>query len=1325
MGSFLKRIFWILITPLVFFTIAIGAIKIYALPQIEAWALTQLQDYSAKNLPVRIAAKKIRIFLLKPSVAIEDIEITPNNSEIQKVFDHINIRNVRAHLDLFQLLAARFQVSVVVIESPATQINIDPFLQSKDPSKPLPMDQIFGLLEKIPLDRVFLQNVFVDVVSIKEKISVNIRQSSLLVTNMSKSLTAKLEVPDLRTSIPSLGDFSGALDTHLYLTKQSLRVLRLGVRLNDSELSLRGEMPDFKNVPLSPQGKFNINAKLNLKDIYQELKRIKPQLKIPTFEGKLLADSEINFKGSEVSSASAQIKTEKVIIDQFQIGDASLQGKIKGNTIQLSEFKVAHPSGEASLDKTEIQFDENLKFKTSVNVQSLDLQKLFLALNLKNIPVGVQAHGQLPCSGQFIDPLKVECDVKISGKNVWVWSDIKNPKSEIVALDDFNADGKLELDAKSIKYKANLAIANNTGTSDGEVDFEKGFHINFKTNQLDFKNIKNLAHLRFLGAIALEGSTEGDSHSAIFDIKTSASDFVFEGYTLGTLTTDLKYRSGHLFFENVIGVYNKTQYSGNIDLDLLNSKINGQVKVPTTNLIDIAKILENLHHFPFDITGSGKADIKFNGPLDFWRMSYNLESNFKNIVFGSESFDNLTFNVNAENGDIETRKVIAQKNNASLVVTGGISADKELNLKGDFKNFKLEESDTISKVSSNLFGSLFATTLVTGTVQNPKVDIRGEIRDTVIEDQEIAKSTFAAEIDKNQLSTELNMFGDRIKGNINIPLNNSQAPLKINIKTNEWAFAPAFTVLGAGNLLSDYDSSLSAEIHLSSENGNFETASGQIDISDIYLKRGNLSLRNGLPISIRMNNGSISFKEFYLEGPQNQINITGQNFSTQALDFTVSADVELRLLHILLPFLEDLGGTVSTSASFSGSITNPKILGSLNLTNGFVKVKGLPHSFEKIQSDVSFSHAKILINDIKAQFAGGTLNGDGALNINGPRDVLTNIRARIEGATLNIPDRVKTTGNADVVLTGKWFPFTLSGTYRVTSGFIDKEFGNDANGFGNIKQSAYLPKSIKVGSFEPLLLDLQVVIDKSITFKNSLIDGLVNGNIFVKGTPQNPILSGKVSFDKNSKLLFKDKVFEVQTGQVQFNNPNEIDPEIYLSAQSRVSEYDISLLVQGPAKNMNIRVSSVPPLSDQDIISLLALGVTSTKLDQSVQSKDQQTQTSYEIGAAIIGAPINKQLQNTFGLNLQFSSTYDSTRNISVPKVTISRKLRNNLTVSGSRSIVDQNAFDVKLQYLINQNFSAVGSFEKKEKQDTGLSTSDQDTQSFFGIDLEFKREFK
>lgn len=1325
MGTFLKRIFWILITPLVFFTIAIGAIKIYALPQVEAWALTQLQDYSEKKLPVRISAKKINIFLLKPSVSVEDIEITPNTPETEKVFDHLTIRNLRAHLDLFQLLAARFQISVVVIDSPAAQIKIDSLLESKEPAKALPMDQIFSLLEKIPLDRIFLQNIFIDIISEKEKFSTNLRQSSLLITNMNKILTAKLEVPDLRTSLPSIGDFSGALDTHLYLTKQTLRILRLGVRLNDSEMSVRGEIPEIKNVTLSPQGKLNISAKLNLKDIYQELKRIKPQLKIPSFEGKLIADSEINFKESDIASASAQIKTEKVIVDQFQIGDASVQGKIKGNTIQLSEFKVAHPAGEAALNKTEIQFDENLKFKTNINIQSLDLQKLFVSLNLKNIPVGVQTKGELPCSGQFTNPLKIECDAKLEGKNVWVWSDLKNPKSEIVAIDDFKAEGKIELDAKAIKYKANLSIANNTGTSDGEVDFENGFHVNFKTNQLEFKNIKNLAHLNFLGTVALDGFTEGDSHSAIFDIKTSASDFVFEGYTLGTLTSDLKYRSGHLFFENVLGVYNKTQYSGNIDLDLLNSKINGQVKVPSTNLVDVAKILENLYHFPFEITGAGKADIKFNGPLDFWQLSYNLESNFKNIVFGTENFDSLTFNVNSENGDINTRKVIAQKNNSTLIVTGNISADKELNLKGDLKNFKLEESDTISKISSNLFGSLFATTQVTGTIQNPKVDIRGEIRDTVIEDQEIAKSTFNVEIDKSKLNTEMNMFGDRIQGSIVLPLNNSQTPLKINIKTNDWAFAPAFTVLGAGNLLSDYDSSLSTEINLFSENGSIENATGQIDISDIYLKRGNLSLRNGLPISIRMNNGNIAFKDFYLEGPQNQISITGQNFNTHALDFTVSADVELRLLHILLPFLEDLGGTVNTSASFSGSITNPKILGNLNLSNGFVKVKGLPHAFEKIQSDVSFSHAKILINEIKAQFAGGTLNGDGTLNINGPRDVLTNIRARIEGASLNIPDKVKTTGNADVVLTGKWFPFTLSGTYRVSSGFIDKEFGNDASGFGNIKQSAYLPKSIKVGSFEPLLLDLQVLIEKSITIKNSLIDGFVNGNLNVKGSPQNPILSGKVSFDKNSKLLFKDKVFEVQTGQVQFNNPNEIDPEIYLSAQSRVSEYDIALLVQGPAKNMNIRVSSVPPLSDQDIISLLALGVTSTKLDQSVQSKDQQTQTSYEIGAAIIGAPINKQLQNTFGLNLQFSSTYDSTRNISVPKVTISRKLKNNLTVSGSRSIVDQNAFDVKLQYLINQNFSAVGSFEKKEKQDTGLSTSDQDTQSFFGIDLEFKREFK
>ncbi len=1320
----MKRVFWILFTPLVAIFLLALLVRFLALPSLEAWALHKVETYSAQKLPVQIKAQSLHFYFLKPSVALENIEVR-SQGELQKAFDVITISSVRAHMDLFQLITGRLQMSAVVVDSPVAQVNLDAFASENSQPEPLPIDQIFSISEKIPLERVFVQNMKLDLHSVLNKLQVQLQNSSFLVTNMGKNLTAKADIPSLKIDQEGVGNVQGGLDGHLYLTRQSLKIIQLRLHLNDSEIVARGELLDFKNVTLKPQGVLSLSAQVILGDIYNEIRRVRPLLKIPRFEGKLKAESEIKFKGLDQFSGKVQLKTEKVIVDQFQVGDASLEGTLKEKTFKISEFKVTHPAGTASLDATELTLDHNLRYRTKIHVNSLDMQNLFVSLGLKNIPVSGEVSGTLPCQGQFGDPLQLECEADIRAKKLWIRSQLRQEKSEILALDEMAASGSVKLNAQAVDYKAKVSLSDNTGTSEGHIDFDKGFLIQFKTDRLDFKNVRNLAHLKLIGAAGIEGSTEGNSDAATFDMKLNASDFVFEDFQLGNLGGDLKYRQGHLIFENLEGAQNKSQFLASLDVDLAHDQINGQVKMPVADLADIAKIFERIYKFPLAVSGLGKAEARFHGSLDFWKMSYQLDSQFKKFSFGPDNFDSLAFNVESKDGDMRTNKVLVQKNNSVLTADGGISPEKNIHLNIEAKNWKLEESDLVNKISSGIFGVMNGTAEVKGPVNSPLVTLKSTITDTVIEELEIPQSNLTMKIDRNHLESEMNLFGERIRGDILVPLGASTSPLKIKVKTVDWSFSSLLSLLGAGNLVNDYDSSLTSEIDLTSESGSLSQATGLVSIKDFFLKRANLNLRNSQPIEIRMNNGKISLKDFDLKGPRNQLHLKGENFTTDNLNVNLAANVELRLLHMFLPALEDVGGEVKTTATFTGPAQNPKVLGNLTLNNGYIKIKGFPHPFEKLQADASFSHTRILINSIRGQLGGGNLTGDGSVLINGPKDFATTINGRLEGTTLNVPDHVRTSGSADVVLSGKWFPFTLAGTYRVSSAFVDKEFGDDGATSTGIRPSVYLPKVLKLASFEPILLDLQIILDKNVVVKNTLIDGSVTGNIQVKGPPQTPILLGKINFEKNSKLIFKDKIFEVLAGQVQFTNPNEIDPDIYLSAQSRVNDYDVSLLVQGTAKNMGIHVSSVPPLSDQDIISLLALGVTSTKIDQNVQSREQQAQSSYEIGAAIIGAPINKKLESTFGLNLQFSSSYDTTRNINVPKVTLSRKLSPKVTASASRIMGDQSAYDVKLQYLINHNVSAIGSFEKKDSQDTTLRTTEQDSQSFFGLDLEFKREFK
>ena len=1321
----MRRVLLILLPPLIFFGIAAVAIKFWALPKAEAWALKNLKHYSEQNLPVIIEAESLRFHLLRASAAAEKITIT-SKKEIKSISEKTTIESVKVNLDVFQLLTGRLHISSLLIDSPSAAVNVDPLLDKPGKPTSMPLDQMFEWLEKIPVERIFVHNVRLEIYTQKKNFSADIQGADLILSNHQKKLSVRVDVPRIGIMIQDQGPLQARLDLSAMLSRDHLQLLRAGVRFENSEVVIRGEFPHFQNVAIRPEANLEAVGEFKLQELAQQLRPLLASHKLPSIKGEASVSLKLGAQGLDHLNGSMTVKTKDVAVASFALGNASVQGIFKDNNISFTEAEINHPAGKALLTKTDLQLDENLNFKTQVKVSALDLQNLLVSLNLKEIPVWLQLQGEMPCQGHLKMPFKINCAATLQAQNILVTTNFNDRKSVIVDIAEMTAKGTTEITDTSVTYKAALTLGKDIGESSGVIEYAKGFVIKYSSPHVDFNSVRNLANLRFKGATSLHGSTRGDSHGATFDMKLKAQSFTFEDYYLGQINGDLSYKTGHLYVNDIAGLLPKSSYRGDVDVDFHDSRISGKIKAPTLELSDLVKVFEGLYLFPLDLRGNGAADISFSGPLNFWKMSYQLDSKFRSGQLAGEAFDEMVLNAHSTQGSMQIQKAFLKKTSGNINAVGGISAQQELNVKLEGRNFRLDESDSVNRISSNIFGVLNFTSQIRGKVSEPEVTLRGSVTETVLDEEEIPSSFFDLKVRKNQMEGNANFFGHRIQADWLIPFNNT--PMRLRLKTVDWNYASMFSILGGNSLQNEYDSSLTADIDLRSESGHWQKSTGNVAIKNLFLKRGNLSFRNPEPIQIKIDDGRFRIQNFNLEGPQNSIQIKGQDFTVNDLNMNIVANTELRLYHMFFPFLDDLGGSVQTSATLSGSLFKPQILGSLSTNNSFVKAKGFPHPIERIQAEVNFSQTKVLINSVRAQMAGGLVNADGNITLNEYHDIPTSIRINLDSVSLNVPDKVKTTGSADLILSGKWFPFLLSGTYRISNGVFEKEFAEENSGGPTARQSLYLPKILRRSSFEPLLFDIQLLFERSFLVKNSMVEGAVQGTLQLKGTLGNPILLGRLQTDKNTKLTFKDKVFEVQNGTIQFNSYEEINPELYISANSRISDYDINLLVQGPAKNLrNIRLTSVPPLSDQDIVSLLALGVTSTRMDQTVGGRDQAAQTGYELGFAIFSQTVNKQFQDRLGLNVQFTSSFDSTRNISVPKVTVSRKISTKVNASLTRALGNDNtSSEVKLQYLINQNYSAVGSYQDTSAlRSQGLTSGEARKENIFGLDLEFRKEFK
>jgi translocation and assembly module TamB len=1318
----MKRVLWILLTPALIVLILVALAQYLVFPKVSDWALSSAKTALKNEANLELNVGSTRLSFLRLSVFLNDVKVS---GKIKGLADNVSADMIQVRVDPLGLLLGQIRISAIVIDGAVIKINLDD-LPKDDSPKPLPINELFKWTDKIPIERLAFRRSQLNLESPRNKMAAQLKPLDALLTNYVQKLALRFYAPSITISSSRWAEpFGMSLETLMTLESQKLTVQSAQLMALGQTIRLQGELVDPSMAFIKPQGKADLKMSSDLAPLGEKIKTFYKDT--PELQGLVHVESVFSFKGTNSYEGRANVETREVKIGKFDAGSMKAEGSLQGQVLSLSEVSLTHNAGIARLTKNTIKLAAPYEFTTTLDVEQLDVQKLLVALGLKKVPVWLTAKGKLPCEGK-IQNFELSCSGTVDAQNLKVRAGISSEEKMIVEIEKGHIEGNLFVDLEKVKLKTTLRFGDDVGQVNGEVAYKKGFKFDFKSDSLDFRQIKDLAGLDFKGRTSLQGSTQGDSDAATLEINLQTRNFNFEKYFLGDVAGIVAYERGHVLINKIEGVLPSTVYQGAIDVDLHKKNISGNISIPKTDLKDLAQVFSGVYKIPVDVNGPGSAEAEFSGPFDFWKMSYRLKSQFKNGQIQGESFTAADFNVRSTDGLIKTEQVEIRKSISTLKVSGTIQPDRQAQLSIDGTNWRMEESEFVNRIKNNLLGALNFNAKVNGLITSPSLEARGHLAELVVDEQEIPSSFFEFRLSKELFEGEANLFGNKIQADFKLPLGD-KAGMRFRARTTDWNFSTALSLAGASQLQQEYESLLTSEIDVSSETGDWKTLTGSVVIRNFFLKRGTLSVKNSSPMELKLNKGIMNLKNFKLSGPNTDISIEGNDFSVNDLNVRVDAESDLRLAHIFLPFLEDIGGPFTLSSTLSGTYKKPEVLGSAKIDNTFIKLKGFPHAVEKLKSDIIFSHSRILVQNIKGILAGGTVTGEGSVAIAGINDIPTNIKIKAEGLNLNFPDKVKSQGDANLTFTGRWFPFVLSGVYRVNSALFEKEFTEKSGGTNQLRESIYLPKVLKEGSFDPIILDIQVLLDRNVLVKNSTMDGSVNGSIQIKGAPNLPVILGKINIDKGSKLIFKDKIFEVGSGSATFSDTKEINPDLFLSAQARVSDYDINLLVQGPAKGPpTIRLSSVPPLADQEIVSLLALGVTSEQLDSNIGSRDQANQVGYEaLNAAISSVGKDNFLQSKLGVNVQITSGFDNTKNVNVPKVTFTKKITRKWSTNVSAGIgTGQGSKEVKVQYQMNNNWSAVGSWEGQELQEgTSVNNVTKESQSVFGLDLEFKREFK
>ena len=154
--------------------------------------------------------------------------------------------------------------------------------------------------------------------------------------------------------------------------------------------------------------------------------------------------------------------------------------------------------------------------------------------------------------------------------------------------------------------------------------------------------------------------------------------------------------------------------------------------------------------------------------------------------------------------------------------------------------------------------------------------------------------------------------------------------------------------------------------------------------------------------------------------------------------------------------------------------------------------------------------------------------------------------------------------------------------------------------------------------------------------------------------------------------------------------------------------------------------TSTPALSERDIAALVLTGKTLGELEANSAEKNEQilANSSYQFGASFITKKILKsQFNKDLGLNIQVNTSLNEDTNVSEPRITLSRDITKKLNIQASRSLAENISNEVKMEYQMDNNMSAIGGWKGKESRNANSKGFNQ--QSVLSLDLQYQINFE
>ncbi len=441
---------------------------------------------------------------------------------------------------------------------------------------------------------------------------------------------------------------------------------------------------------------------------------------------------------------------------------------------------------------------------------------------------------------------------------------------------------------------------------------------------------------------------------------------------------------------------------------------------------------------------------------------------------------------------------------------------------------------------------------------------------------------------------------------------------------------------------------------------------------------GNQALEIGAarPIRVDYSHSVITLQPAEIRGTDTSLRVQGNMpfGGPTTVNLSATGSIDVRIARMFAPDIQS-GGTLSLDVHASGTATDPAVEGKVQLQKVSFSTPTVPLGVQDFNGTLAINNNSVQLVDVAGQVGGGRMSLGGSISYRPNLQFYLTMQSN--SVRLLYPDGLRSVLDASLVLNGTKDASVVSGRVLIDGLSFTPDF--DLSKFSDQFSGNSIPSQPGIEDNIKLAVDVQSKGNLSASSSQLTLEG--QANLQVSGTVANPVVIGRTNLT-SGEVFFRNIRYQLQRGIITFDNPNETEPVLNISATTTIEQYNLTLTMRGTLDKLMTSYTSDPPLATADVINLIAQGHTTQEQIGGGQSTDS-------IIASQVTGQVAGGIQHLAGLSsLQIDPLLGGNNQNPSARVALQQRVTKNFLFTFSTDLSQPGTELVQGDYQISKRWS-------------------------------------